>query len=372
MKLAKVSLAAVVALGTLSTASMAKDLSEAIKGVDVSGFLRYRFDNVDQSNRGYVDGDDKQTESQHEWKAVSNFTIPTSETFSAVIGLEYNDNTKVGGFSDSTLDSGMVINGEAGKQVDFNDGSIETIDGEQGFAVRQFYGVWNPNGTKTTVQLGKFNLGTPATSASVSRATGIMALNSDVENVTFAAAALDSFFANEVGNRENNVYALAALGGYGGFSGELWGLNIEDMVDSLIAAQLGYEYDMFGITGQYMQNNVKTVDPANVTTGTKHEGKGPILPNTLNDTYALWNVEGSIDWNILSATAGYMGSDTNGYFVQLDDDAAWINYAGEQWYGNFGTQGWSTKGGKNEIEAWWLTAMVDTTWNNVSVGADYV
>ncbi|MFP4331958.1 MAG: major outer membrane protein [Campylobacterales bacterium] len=220
MKLAKVSLAAVVALGTLSTASMAKDLSEAIKGVDVSGYLRYRFNNKDVKNADFQDVGTEQTGSQHEWKAVTNFTIPTSETFSAVVGLEYNDATRVGSHSQSTLGRGNVINGQAGRDTD-GDGQMDgKILGEEGFAVRQFYGVWNPNGTKTTVQACKFALGTSVTSAGVSRATGVMALNSDVENVTFAAAALDSFYANGAfKNRENNIYALAAMGGFGGFSG---------------------------------------------------------------------------------------------------------------------------------------------------------
>ena len=43
MKMTKISLAACIALGSLSTASFAQPLEEAIKGIDVSGMLRYRY-----------------------------------------------------------------------------------------------------------------------------------------------------------------------------------------------------------------------------------------------------------------------------------------------------------------------------------------
>jgi hypothetical protein len=400
MKLAKVSLAAVVALGTLSTASMAKDLSEAIKGVDVSGFLRYRYTDVSSKNENFVDGNDVAgsnqndgknpggvlptnggAETTHAWKAVANFTIPTSETFSAVMGVEYNNTQNTGASSSAKLNRGSVVVQGAGNNAN-----------QEGIAVRQFYGAWNPNGTKTTVHIGKFNLATPATDPGYDRGTGILALNSDVENVTFAAAALDTWYVDDLfaltggeDNRQNNLYAAAAIASFGGFSGQLWAFNIEDMVDALIVAQLGFEYDMFGIEGQYFNNSLDT--NANGDLGAK--GKGPTFPNNLvKDNYELWTIQASIDWNILGATAGYLGSGDNGYFVQLTDQATFINYGGEQWYGDgFGASGLGNttpvigngfgsmsadNGGKNELEVWWLTAMVDTTWNNISVGADYV
>ena len=57
MKFLKISLAASLALGALSTASFAQPLEEAIKGVDVSGYLRYRYtddryDNADHTGAG--------------------------------------------------------------------------------------------------------------------------------------------------------------------------------------------------------------------------------------------------------------------------------------------------------------------------------
>jgi len=409
MKLAKVSLAAVIALGTLSSVSMAKDLSEAIKGVDVSGYLRYRFNQNNQQNANYVKDNDvsgRQNSAsgidrdQHEWKSVVDFKVPTSEQFSAVVGLEYNNITGTDGTdiaaSNSAIGRGHMV-------------ANNNQDGE-GFAVRKFYGVWNPNGTKTTVQVGKMALATPATDGGEDRGTGILALNSDLEYVTFAAAAFDSWYsdgtkgvpmygnsgvasaygsiadsgatpiganglpvARSEGSWKKSMYALAAIAGYEGFSGQLWYFNITDMVDSLLFAQLGYDYkaDSFsvGIAGQGYWNNLAT--GSNSLAAIFNPASGNV--DALNSDYALYTVEVNGKYSILSAKAGWNGSDKKGYFVQLTDEATGVNYGGEKLIGDYSwSPGFSYKNGKNQLSAWYVAAKVDTTWANTWVGADYV
>ena len=51
MKLTKISLAALVALGAFSSVASATPLEEAIKNVDLSGFARYRYTNTHEKNR---------------------------------------------------------------------------------------------------------------------------------------------------------------------------------------------------------------------------------------------------------------------------------------------------------------------------------
>lgn len=399
MKLAKVSLAAVIALGTLSSASMAKDLSEAIKGVDVSGYLRYRFNQNNQDNAGFqkdnsVSGQPRVDRDRHEWKSVINFKVPTSETFSAMVGLEYNNDTPTDG---STVGTNLGIG--RGHKVSNSGG-----DTNEGFSVRQVYGIWTPNGTKTTVQIGKMALGTPVTDAGEDRGTGILALNSDIQYVTFAAGAFDTWYSDGLGatgyklpilsrnsgvgysgtdslglgvdgtdgSFKKSLYALAAIGGYEGFTGQLWYFNIKDMVDSLIFTQLGYDYKgndwSIGIAGQGYWNNLAT--------GTNKLGtlfSRTLNTDIINDKYALYTVELSGSYSILSAKAGWNGSDKNGYFVQLTDEGTGVNYGGEKLLGDYSwAPGFSLKDGKNELSAWYLAAKVDTTWQNTWVGADYV
>lgn len=75
MKLAKISLAAAVALGALSTASFAQPLEEAIKGVDVSGYLRYRYNDDRYSDKNNVK-DASETSATHQYKVKADFKTP--------------------------------------------------------------------------------------------------------------------------------------------------------------------------------------------------------------------------------------------------------------------------------------------------------
>ena len=93
MKFLKISLAASLALGALSTASFAQPLEEAIKGVDVSGYLRYRYtdDRYDNGN-----GDVSSSSAKHQWRAEADFKTPTINNVSLDLGILYrNDNQNV-------------------------------------------------------------------------------------------------------------------------------------------------------------------------------------------------------------------------------------------------------------------------------------
>ncbi len=59
MKLVKMSLAAIVAAGALTSVASATPLEEAIKNVDVSGFARYRFDSTKVDANGNQGSDTK-------------------------------------------------------------------------------------------------------------------------------------------------------------------------------------------------------------------------------------------------------------------------------------------------------------------------
>ena len=67
--LKKLSLAALIAMGSMSVAS-ATPLTEAIKGVDLSGYLRYRLTRKDNGTKKTI---------SHEYKSVFKFTIPVNE-----------------------------------------------------------------------------------------------------------------------------------------------------------------------------------------------------------------------------------------------------------------------------------------------------
>ena len=127
MKLFKLSLAAVVAAGALSSVSAAP-LEEAIKDIDVSGFGRYRFQgdsfksNVDpvlgglnrSSKETHIDGvlspigtKEKRThDTYHRFTLDVNFKATLDDNFFAVIGLRY-DSRDTSGRGVTAAESGI-------------------------------------------------------------------------------------------------------------------------------------------------------------------------------------------------------------------------------------------------------------------------
>lgn len=77
MKLFKLSLAAIVAAGALSSVASAASLEEAIKNVDVSGYARYRFDSKNTTT------DD--TKNYHRFTTDANFKAALDDNFFGVI-----------------------------------------------------------------------------------------------------------------------------------------------------------------------------------------------------------------------------------------------------------------------------------------------
>lgn len=256
MKFLKLSLAASVALGALSTASFAQPLEEAIKGIDVSGYLRYRYndDRYDNGN-GSVSG----SSANHQWRAVADFKTPVVNNIALNFGVWYDNPNNVnhgkGSPANTAPNAGIPFAGTG-----LGSGS----DGQ--FGVREFYATITPDSTATTIKIGKQLLDTPVTNAyDGDRGTGILALNSDIPNLTLAAAAFDSWSINEmnvdgtpgIGSNLTNqggedglsvdkpLYALAGIYGvdtnYGRFGGQLWGFYIDDAVDALVFGELSWQ-----------------------------------------------------------------------------------------------------------------------------------
>ena len=131
MKFLKLSLAASVALGALSTASFAQPLEEAIKGIDVSGYLRYRYNDDRYDSAGGNHG----KSANHQWRAVADFKTPVVNNIALNFGVWYNNQNNVNhGKGTGTPTVGFV-----------GDGLGSGSDGE--FGVREFYATITPDST---------------------------------------------------------------------------------------------------------------------------------------------------------------------------------------------------------------------------------
>ncbi|MDY5557491.1 major outer membrane protein, partial [Helicobacter sp.] len=251
MKFLKISLAASLALGALSTASFAQPLEEAIKGVDVSGYLRYRYTDDRYDNTGFVRDSVSSSSAKHQWRAEADFKTPTINNVSLNLGILYrNDNQNVnhGKNGPDVVENNVikVINGT---------GNALGAGQDSDFGVSQFYMTIAPDSTATTVMLGKQKLGTPVTNpGDGDRGTGILALNSDIPGLTLAAGAFDSWAIDDLsvttfgseGSVDKPLYTLAAIYGVdtsiGNIGAQVWFFNVTDMVDAMIYSELSWKH----------------------------------------------------------------------------------------------------------------------------------
>ena len=368
MKFLKLSLAASVALGALSTASFAQPLEEAIKGIDVSGYLRYRYNDDRYDSAAGNHG----TNANHQWRAVADFKTPVVNNIALNFGVWYNNQNNVNhGKGDGTY-IGQTVPGAGGAETTVRPGIQEFTgtglgSGSDGsFGVREFYATITPDSTATTIKIGKQLLDTPVTNAyDGDRGTGILALNSDIPNLTLAAAAFDSWSINEVnvplstgngvGDTSGNsntisvdkpLYALAGIYGvdtnYGRFGGQLWGFYIDDAVDALVFGELSWQGSLLRAKLQYTYaalNNDNDSVFATLYGSPTWSTKGKANIAESND---LGVIEVGADFRNdfqlpLNITLGYMMNFADGTAVALEDEGSNVSRKGKIWWQNAGT-----------------------------------
>ena len=386
MKFLKLSLAASVALGAFSTASFAQPLEDAIKGIDVSGYLRYRY-NDDRYDANEFNKDSvENSNATHRWKAVADFKAPVADNVAFNFGILYNNESQ-------NVNHGNTYPGTSSGSGSGKDGS---------FGVSTFNAVITPDSTATTVIIGKQRLATPVTNAGDDdRGTGILALNSDLEGFTFAAGAFDSWSIDDVhkgytsgGNDGTSVtkplYTLAGIYGvdtdYGHFGAQLWGFYIQDAVDALGFGELSWNNATFDVALQYAIASLN--NDSDSVLGALHGFPAPgsaIKSNIAeaNDLFVL-NLGANFaqEYDIpLDVKLGWVTNFQDGTAVTLNDDGTAFKYAGAIWWQNAAT-GISTSallptgvhgfGTEQEISVFYGAIGYTMVDNRLRIGLDYV
>ncbi len=352
MKFLKLSLAASIALGALSTSSFAQPLEEAIKGVDVSGYLRYRYtDDRYNKNQFGVSG---RGSAAHQWRAVADFKTPAINNVALNLGIWYNK-------------SNNVNHGKGTSDINFaGTGLGAGADGQ--FGVRSFYATITPDNTATTVKIGKQPLDTPITYApDGDRGTGILVLNNDVPNLTLVATAFDSWMVNEatiqarndvpVGNGiaqtnlttdnsiDKNLYAVAGIYNldtdYGNFGGQLWGFYIDSAVDALVFGELSWKNSLLRAKAQYTYAAINNDKDSIFATyyGKVADRKQHANIKEANDILAL-EVGANLtqDYQLpLDVRLGYITNFADGTAVALENEGSNVSRAGKVWWDNAAT-----------------------------------
>ncbi|EAJ9320910.1 group 3 major outer membrane porin protein PorA [Campylobacter coli] len=321
MKLVKLSLVAALAAGAFSVAN-ATPLEEAIKDIDVSGVLRYRYEsgrfgkdlNLENANLN-------SSKQEHKYRAQINFSGAIADNFKAFVQLDYN--AKDGGYGANNSSTTRSY----------------AADNSSTLNVRQLYLTYTNEDVATSVILGKQQLNTIWTDNAIDGlvGTGIKVVNNSIDGLTLAAFAIDSvntdeqgdgvFFKNKNSNLtdagENspyldwsqNIYGAAAIGSYEVFNGQLnpqlW---LAYMTDNAFLYALDVAY------------NTTIFDGVNWTLEGAYLGNS--LDNTLDDHYAggsangnFFGLRGSVEVNGWDATLGglYYGKKDKVTVTVLED-----------------------------------------------------
>ncbi|EGB1155660.1 major outer membrane protein [Campylobacter coli] len=318
MKLVKLSLVAALAASAFSVAN-ATPLEEAIKDIDVSGVLRYRYDTGrfskdfgDGTNNTISTGNLNGSKQEHKYRAQVNFSGAIADNFKAFVQLDYN--AKDGGHgADSISNTKTSLN------------------------VRQLYLTYTDENVATSVILGKQQLNTIWTDNAIDGlvGTGVKVVNNSIDGLTLAAFAIDSVNTDEQGDGvffkngnltdagdnspyldwSQNIYGAAAIGSYEVFNGQLnpqlW---LAYMTDNAFLYALDVAY------------NTTIFDGVNWTLEGAYLGNS--LDNTLDDHYAgggangnFFGLRGSVEVNGWDATLGglYYGKKDKVTVTVLED-----------------------------------------------------
>ncbi|EJV0548700.1 major outer membrane protein [Campylobacter coli] len=315
MKLVKLSLVAALAAGAFSVAN-ATPLEEAIKDIDVSGVLRYRYETSNEwsdiNGVAQNEGSGISGKQDHKYRAQLNFSGAIADNFKAFVQLDYN-----------AKDGGYGANSVSNTKTSLN--------------VRQLYLTYTNEDVATSVILGKQQLNTIWTDNAIDGlvGTGIKVVNNSIDGLTLAAFAIDSVNTDEQGDGvffknsnltdagdnspyldwSQNIYGAAAIGSYEVFNGQLnpqlW---LAYMTDNAFLYALDVAY------------NTTIFDGVNWTLEGAYLGNS--LDNTLDDYYAgrsangnFFGLRGSVEVNGWDATLGglYYGKKDKVTVTVLED-----------------------------------------------------
>jgi len=335
MKLTKVSLAALVALGAFSSVASATPLEEAIKNVDLSGFARYRYTNDHYKNSAQSDTK-RSSIGSHTFRMQTAFKAAIDDNFFGVLNLRYQANDGSGDNAGRKFSNRYNYVNNNGTDKTNTTGTFGVYEMYLGYKVGN-----------TTITAGKQLLGTFYDGKDIA-GTGLKVVNTDVTGLTLAAAAFDAIESESMdtngplvgdlvdgslfSDSSANIYYLAALGNYDPLSFKIAVANISE-VATLYGADAGVSFNVtddinLNLKGQFVHNDSdhKDVADANfwaIQAGTKLFGA------KLNAGYLDFDAKNKDNNKISFATL-----DGNGDLINPTKILNGVMSGGRQYYNN--------------------------------------
>ncbi|WP_320035985.1 porin [Halarcobacter sp.] len=284
-KFTKMSLIAALALA--GTTASAQPLTEAIKNVDVSGTVAYRYNDYEDQAKGSKAASPASDSATNNYKIAVNLKSKVNDDITA------NTRFIIGsGFGNDAIGLGTSNDGDGQVNVTLSEVNF-TYTGVQGLSVT----------------VGKQGIATPWTVArdamgDEQTGTGIVAA------YTFGPATLvgayfnqTNFDQSELGAySENDIYVIGAMASFAGVSADAFYADLDDVFDAYTV----------GLSGSFDLGAVKLSPFARYSS---LDLEGTTLDN------ALWQLGLSADIGMFSGFVAYGESDDEGGLVYIDSGA---------------------------------------------------
>lgn len=276
MKITKLSMVAALAISCLSTAS-AKDLAEAIKNVDVSGTVAYRYNDYENGTPS------------------NNYKIATTLKSKVNDDITFNSRVIIGSDNANATSTSNTAN-----PVSL---STNTADQNAGFALSEanfsYSGLNN-----ATVTFGKQGIATPFTVArdsigAESTGTGVLATY-NLKPLTIAGAYFNQSNINNVDGKD--IATVGILGSFAGINADAWFIDVDDVAKAYTAG-LNASYEVSGLK---LNPSIRYSEQDN---------------DANNDEVSTFKVDMGLAVGIFDAYLGYGQSGKNGG-VALDGNSS--------------------------------------------------
>jgi hypothetical protein len=296
-KIAKLSIATITALSCISTSASAVALEEAIKDVDISGYLRYRVTNSGDTltNNGV----------KNQTRSVKTYAHKAEITTKAKV----NDYSRVG--------VTFVAEG---------DSEDETSDSNSTLLMTEAY--FNFMHSNTNLTLGKQRYIAPYADSEYDMGTGITIVNNSTP-ITLGAMHFKNTTGDINADYPTKKYghldhtALYTMGSLGPVSAQVWHLTVNNYIDSLLFAEVAVDFDTIRARAQY-----STADYADYKYSVLTQ---PGYLDNEQQNQGNSAIEVSADIAMVTATVGYVQGHESGNGSTLNKfEADGMIEAGEQ------------------------------------------
>lgn len=318
MKTTKISLAALVAMGTLTCANAKTSLEEAIKGTTIDGYV---YGQMTSQFGDDVSGNVFRTRAWMDLStgAIGGFSISTQAWASA------------GGASNETATPFLKASKAPRDQMYIG---LQAVYGNMDFT---------EYGSKTTLQGGKLTIKTAFNDNAWDLGYGVYVSNEDIEGVKFSAQAYGAYSLDDdfdadpvVTSYDHPLYIVGVEAGgekLAGASAKVYVAHSTKVFDYMVAGDVSYT-----IAGVTIQSQIAATD-VNINGDKFYD---PLGQNKVAELRGLYNIQVAYKNNDVgfSAKAGFTGSFGDGYGALLN--ASSFNMGGQFWYDIGGSYSLST------------------------------